>query len=70
MSSNQPFGVYVDEDNKVHYINCAPVKNKQRKHRPVENPVKKLINKVFHRQDSTGGQTSGSELSLNSDTKK
>ncbi|KAK6758811.1 hypothetical protein RB195_016193 [Necator americanus] len=72
MSSSQNYGVICDEENKLHFYNCAPVKQKQRKLKPIENPVKKLINRVFQRQDSTGAQTSGSELSLasGSETKK
>ncbi|XGW04969.1 hypothetical protein V3C99_015839, partial [Haemonchus contortus] len=70
MNPNETYGVYCDEDNKLHFYNCAPVKQKPRKLKPMGNPVKKLITKIFHRQDSTGAPTSGSELSLASDTKK
>ncbi|KHJ87029.1 hypothetical protein OESDEN_13205 [Oesophagostomum dentatum] len=68
-NSAQSYGVYCDDDKKLHFYNCAPVKQKKKNLRPAENPVKRLFNKMFQRQDSAGA-TSGSELSLASDTKK
>ncbi|CAJ0588058.1 unnamed protein product [Cylicocyclus nassatus] len=69
MNSDQTYGVYCDDDNKLHFYNCAPIKEKQPAPK-IENPVKKLIKKMFKRQDSAGANTSGSELSLASYTKK
>ncbi|VDO64758.1 unnamed protein product [Heligmosomoides polygyrus] len=70
MNPVSSYGVYCDEENKIHYYNCAPIKEKPRKLKPLDNPVKKLFTKIFRRQESTGGQTSSSELSLTSDAKK
>ncbi|WKY13124.1 hypothetical protein Q1695_004162 [Nippostrongylus brasiliensis] len=70
MQPDSTYGVYCDEENKIHYYNCAPIKEKPKKLKPLPNPVKKLFTKIFHRQDSTGAQRSDSEASLTTECKK
>ncbi|VDL74492.1 unnamed protein product [Nippostrongylus brasiliensis] len=57
MQPDSTYGVYCDEENKIHYYNCAPIKEKPRKLKPLPNPVKKLFTKIFQRQDSTDAQS-------------
>uniref|UniRef100_A0A1I7XGS6 Transposase n=1 Tax=Heterorhabditis bacteriophora TaxID=37862 RepID=A0A1I7XGS6_HETBA len=62
MNSDQVFGVYCDESNKIHYYNCAPIKHKQSKLKPWNNPIRKIFYKIFNKESS--GNNSCSDLSI------
>ncbi|KJH53748.1 hypothetical protein DICVIV_00177 [Dictyocaulus viviparus] len=71
MNPDKTYGVYFDEENKLHYYNCAPIKQKRRKRRSLPNPLRKFFSRLFDRQNSTTcAQISDPELSVQSDMKK
>ncbi|CAI4223527.1 unnamed protein product [Auanema sp. JU1783] len=62
---DQVFGAYYDEENKLRFYNCVPVKTKESKKKIFQSgsPLKKnIFGRIFRSTDS------GSELSIDSST--